>query len=82
MKVIVKIDSKGRIAIPKNIREKAGLEPGNLVAIYLKNGKITIEPFESASDKCFGICKIEKWPKDLDEFIAEALRKQWTSQNM
>ncbi|RLE76119.1 MAG: AbrB/MazE/SpoVT family DNA-binding domain-containing protein [Thermoprotei archaeon] len=82
MKAIVKMDSKGRIAIPKNIREEVGLEPGNLVAVYLKNGKITIEPLESTADEYFGVCKVEKWPENLDEFIMEALRKWWTSQNM
>ncbi len=81
MKSIVKIDSKGRVAIPKNIRKEAGLEPGNLVAIYLEDGRVVIEPLESAADKYYGVCKVEKWPENLDEFVVEALRKWWISQS-
>jgi len=74
MKAIVKMDSKDKAAIPKNIREEAGLELGDLVNIYLKDGKITIEPLESTADKYYCIYKVEKWPENLDEFIIEALR--------
>jgi len=39
MKAVVKTDSKGRIAIPKTIREKAEIKPGDLVEISLEEVK-------------------------------------------
>jgi len=79
MRAIVKVDDKGRVAIPKAIREKAGVRPGDLVAVYLEEGRISIEPLESTADKYYGAYKVEKWPEDLDEFVVEALRKWWAS---
>ncbi len=81
MKAIVKVDDKGRVAIPKNIREKAGVKPGDLVAIYLEEGKISIEPLESTADKYYGAYRVEEWPEDLDGFVVEALRKWWINRS-
>jgi len=73
----VKIDEKGRIIIPKSIRETANLKKGNYASIKIKDKTIIIQPAESIADKYCGIFKITKWPEDLDEFIMEATRKWW-----
>lgn len=39
-KVPVKIDSRGRITVPKKAREKAGIEEGDILFMDLKPGKI------------------------------------------
>lgn len=78
MRAVVKVDEKGRISIPKPIREKVGLRPGDLVAVYLESGKIGIEPLESTADKFYGAYRVERWPEDLDKFLAEALRRWWS----
>ena len=39
-----KIDKKGRILIPKKLREKLGLESNALVKIYSDGYRIIIEP--------------------------------------
>lgn len=74
----VKIDEKGRIIIPKKIREKAGVRKGSQVKIKADEKGIMIEPLEPTADKYFGAFKIMKWPEDLDEFVTEVVRKWWT----
>lgn len=37
MSVIVRVDSKGRITLPKEVREKCGITPGTRVAIEVKS---------------------------------------------
>ena len=75
----VKIDEKGRIMIPKNIRKAAKVKAGTYVNIKTKDTTIIIEPAESIAEKYGGIFQITKWPEDLDEFIVEATRKWWTN---
>ena len=40
----VTIDKAGRLVIPKEIREKAGITPGMPLSIRVDNGVITVEP--------------------------------------
>ncbi len=37
MSVIVRVDSKGRIVLPKDIRDKCGIKPCSRVLIEVKN---------------------------------------------
>ena len=39
-----KIDKKGRILIPKKLREKLGLKDNSIVKIYSDGSRIIIEP--------------------------------------
>jgi AbrB family looped-hinge helix DNA binding protein len=39
----VSIDSTGRIVVPKAIRREAGLVPGTLLTVRLREGRIEIE---------------------------------------
>jgi AbrB family looped-hinge helix DNA binding protein len=42
---VVKTSSKGQVVIPREIRKKIGLEPGDKVLVVLTPaGKVTIEP--------------------------------------
>ncbi|MEM1551222.1 MAG: AbrB/MazE/SpoVT family DNA-binding domain-containing protein [Candidatus Bathyarchaeia archaeon] len=77
MKLIetVKVDGKGRIIIPKSMREKTGVKEGSYVRIRADEKGIMIEPLEHVADKYFGAFKIAKWPEDLDEFVIEVMRK-------
>jgi len=80
MTVVVRVDEKGRVVIPKNIREKAKMKKGGYVKIIAKEKSIIIEPLEPFADKYFGAFKIDKWPENLDEFAVEVIKKWWTSQ--
>lgn len=75
---IAKIDKKGRIVIPKRIRERAELKSGSYVKIRAKEKSVIIELLEPVADKYFGIYKVDKWPEDLDEFIVDVM-KRWQS---
>jgi len=74
----VKVDGKGRVVIPKNLREKAGIREGGYVKIRAEGKAIIIEPVESIADKYYGAFKIENWPEDLDDFIMQVMRRWWT----
>lgn len=73
-----KIDEKGRVTIPKSIRETAKLKEGSYVSIKAKGKTIIMEPAEPVADKYYGTFKITKWPEDMDEFIEEIMQKWWT----
>ncbi len=40
---IVRVDSKGRITLPKEVREKAGIKPGSRLVVYTRgSGEIVV----------------------------------------
>ncbi|RSN71661.1 AbrB/MazE/SpoVT family DNA-binding domain-containing protein [Candidatus Methanodesulfokora washburnensis] len=72
---VVRIDRKGRLLIPKKLREKAGIEEGGLVRLRAEEGRVIVEPVESVADKYFGAFKVERWPDDLDEFLIGMMKE-------
>lgn len=82
MTAVVKVDEKGRVVIPKSIREKTELKEGSYVYVTAKGKSIIINPLEPAADKYFGAFKIVRWPEDLDEFVIEVIKRWWMPQNM
>ena len=76
-----KVDEKGRIIIPKEIRETAKLKEGSYVTIKTKGKTIIMEPLEPVADKYYGAFKIAKWPENIDEFTVEVIKKWWTTQS-
>jgi len=77
MSTIVRVDGKGRVVIPKSIREKVKLKEGNYVNVKVEGKTIVMEPLESIADKYFGAFKISRWPEDLDEFMVEVTKRWW-----
>jgi len=41
---MLKVDSKGRIVLPQEIRERLGITPGTEVEIREEDGKAVVEP--------------------------------------
>lgn len=41
---MVKVDSKGRVVLPKEVRERLGITPGTEVTVQEKDGKAVVEP--------------------------------------
>ncbi len=74
----VRVGSKGRIIIPKDLRKKTKIKEGSYVMIRVEGDTIVIEPIQSIADKYYGIIKIEKCPDDLDEFAVEVMRRWWS----
>ena len=47
---MAKVDSKGRIVLPKEVRERLGTTPGTEVDVREKDGKAVVDP-EDSPDK-------------------------------
>ncbi|OGD70160.1 hypothetical protein A3I18_02285 [Candidatus Campbellbacteria bacterium RIFCSPLOWO2_02_FULL_35_11] len=61
--MLLKIQSRGTITIPKELRESLNLKEGDFLDANLKNGKITIEPIEVIN-------------KDLQKKVLQYLNKK------
>jgi len=81
MTEVAKVDEKGRILIPKTLREKIEVREGDYVMMTTKEKSITIESLKPIADKYFGAFKVDKWPDDLDEFIFEVFKRWWKSKH-
>ncbi|MDS0221678.1 AbrB/MazE/SpoVT family DNA-binding domain-containing protein [Haloarcula sp. S1AR25-5A] len=44
---MAKVDSKGRIVLPQDVRERLGISPGTEVEIHAEDGKAVVEPEEN-----------------------------------
>jgi AbrB family looped-hinge helix DNA binding protein len=78
----VKMDEKGRIIIPIQIRKTAQLKEGTSMSIKSKGKMIILEPIEPVADKYFGAFKVTNWPEnlDLDEYVVE-VKEKWRKKN-
>lgn len=47
---MAKVDSKGRIVLPQEVRERLGLDPGTEVEVQEEDGRAVVEPEESADE--------------------------------
>jgi len=82
LEFIVRVDSKGRVLIPKGLREAVGVKEGGLVRVYVEGGRVVVEPLGSVADRFFGCFKVERWPGDLDGFVVEAVKEWWMRKSM
>lgn len=48
-----------------------------MLRIRVVNGKIVLEPIGDVTDEYYGVIKVGKWPRDLDEFLVEVIQKWW-----
>lgn len=76
---VVRVDEKGRVVIPKSLRERARVREGGYVKMTARERSIVIQPLEPVADKHLGAFKVERWPKDLDDFVVGVMREWWTS---
>lgn len=81
VETITKMDSKGRIIIPKSIRKKIELKEGSYVSVNVEGNNIIIRLMEPVADKFYGVFKVNRWPVDMDNFLVEAINKWWTAQS-
>jgi len=63
---MTKVDSKGRIVLPKEVRERLNITPGTEVHIHEKDGKAVVEPEDDP----------EQIIDRMDQLIAEASSEQ------
>jgi antitoxin PrlF len=66
--LIVKVLKKGQIVIPKEIREKIGITPGDRVEVKVVKSDILISPFrEKYTEEAKGVIKGRLSLKELEE---------------
>jgi AbrB family looped-hinge helix DNA binding protein len=47
---MAKVDSKGRIVLPQEVRERLGITPGTEVEVHEEDGKAVVEPEADPED--------------------------------
>jgi len=62
-----KLTSKGQITIPKRIREKLNLEPGDRVLFIEKEGGVVLVPVKNTLHDLRGSVKSRNNPEDFDD---------------
>lgn len=76
--------SKGQLTVPKEIREKLGLKPGDRVDMVIESdGSVRMRPASLKARDTFGI--LAKYghqgkpdtPEEMDESIKEYIRKKF-----
>jgi len=82
MSIVVRVDSRGRITIPKKFRAKLNIKEGALLEIIHEDDKLVLRTYKSNAEMYYGKFKVKKWPRDLDKFIAEAVLKWWKVSGM
>ena len=75
--LVVRMDKRGRLVIPKKLRKKLGIMEECYMEVNTEGDKIVLKPVKSIADEYFGVFKVEKWPKDLDEFLVKEVTRRW-----
>ena len=47
---MTKVDSKGRIVLPQEVRERLGITPGTEVDVHEEDGRAVVEPEDDPDD--------------------------------
>ena len=77
MGAVVRVDGRGRIVIPKDVRRACGIGAGDLVLIEVRDGEIVVRRVGGVAERYYGVFKVERWPEDLDELLVEAVGRGW-----
>lgn len=77
MSSVVRMDRKGRLVVPKRVREELGIVDETYVEVRTEGDKIILKPIKSVADEYFGVFKVESWPEDLDEFLVKEVTRRW-----
>lgn len=77
------LDKKGRITLPKPLRERLGVEPGDRVSIELEAGQIVVSPQDTVSREEFietmeGCLNSETRASDAPAIDPVDLKHEWT----
>lgn len=70
-----RMTSKGQTTIPKEIRERLGLKPGDRVAFILRGNEAVLYPVKGTLLDLRGSLKPRQRPEDLEEIRRQVRRK-------
>lgn len=71
-----RLSSRGRITIPKRIREELGLQPGDRVRFEERGGEIFLVPVEPSLRDFEGSVEPRERPEDFDKVRRETKRRR------
>ncbi len=79
------ITSKGQITIPKKIRDKMGLQAGDVLSFDIESGdKITIRPERGSTDAAYGILHRDNQEaltvEEMETGVAEYFKKKYKAE--
>lgn len=77
-----RVDEKGRITIPQEIRETLQIDPGEEVAVEIEGGRVVISPRISRSavvDRLGGCVDADSRAPDAEPVDPAELKDDWTS---
>ena len=76
--MIVEVDKKGRILLPKKIRDDLKLEERSKLKIMMEGDKIILIKEKSIADEYAGKYRAKrKIPEDLDQFLNRVIEDWW-----
>ena len=67
----VKVSDKGQISIPQSMREEIGIEKGDELILFQREGKILLEKSQKAE------MKMNDDFKDIQKFSEKSLKSVW-----
>lgn len=70
----VRISEKGQLAVPVEIRQKAGIQRGDELIIFYQNGRILLEPAELLSNR------LNDDLEDIKMFTQRMLERVWDNE--
>ncbi len=71
MEDVVRVNEKGRLLIPKEIRKPISLAPGS--PAHVKAGRMVVESLDSVAERFYGVFRAERVPENLDEYLEKAV---------
>ena len=77
-----RIDEKGRVTLPKSVRKRLNLEPGEHVEVSVEEGRIVLKPRvsrEAFIDSMEGYLTEETRKADAPRTDPLELKREWTS---
>ncbi|MBI5191000.1 MAG: AbrB/MazE/SpoVT family DNA-binding domain-containing protein [Nitrospirae bacterium] len=71
MAMNAKLTVKGQVTIPKRVRDKLNIGPGDVITFVQQDDKVVIQPARTLLD-CMGAVKTAKKPGGWDEVRGKA----------
>lgn len=72
--LVSKISKKGQVVIPKEIREKLGFQPGDVLIFRISNGEVIIEKIQESMAE---ILQNSPSLKEDSKTFQRKLRSEW-----
>ncbi len=76
------ITSKGRITIPKTVRNKLNLKTGDKIDFKIKDGEVILVPVSRSVSEVFGILSKENQKVFTVEQINDSIKKRIKKHNI